>query len=631
MTFAPANGGDVDPTEVYFQSDRPLTYDQLTVTNATEIYFGVLNIQTRIVQPSDFTLTGSSMSATSDIVIGRGTTLRLDAASSLTTPDFDHFGTLAGDGTINAFTFVSKSGSTLSPGSSIGTLTFNSAMDFESGSTIITEVDPAAAQKADLMTATDAVTGINNARIQVEAARPGLTPQDYEAGNDYTVFQASAFDGDTPALAAGGSLPALLGLRIANTPTADGRIDIAFTAQPVSSLPQHPAVTNSPNASNLAGAIATATTVSPSTSLTNGTTIGTAVSTLTNAGASGFNLVHAEPYSSNLAIGLEQLDLVSGAVLRQADCGALQHTGFDMSDRPLSTAANLPTDSRPNCADRRWWIDAAYVRGNVEGSGGLGTYDYSLGNLTFGADVYEFDAGIVGLFAGLGRASMDEHDQVVQDFSTDSFHLGGYGHGTAGAWDWSGIIGIMSGKTDAERTNPSVGSFTGGVATASLDQDGFHAGVQARRPMQLENGANLATVLGLNYARIRQGAATESGSGDFLYAIDAADAEALVASVGLDYQREVSTAYGLFTPIAFARYEYDFLADRNGDHEVTVNSPVFGSFTQVGQNRGAHGFVLGLGLGYQISDTARASAGYAYALRSNGYEHGLGANLSVRF
>ncbi len=35
MTFAPFNGANIDPTEVYFQSDRPLGYDNLTVMGAT--------------------------------------------------------------------------------------------------------------------------------------------------------------------------------------------------------------------------------------------------------------------------------------------------------------------------------------------------------------------------------------------------------------------------------------------------------------------------------------------------------------------------------------------------------------------------------------------------------------------
>ncbi len=634
MTFAPANGSDVDPTEVFFQSDTPLTYDNLTVTNATEIAFGVINIQTRSAQASDFTLTNSSMSATSNMVIGAGSTLRLDASSGLTTVDFDNFGTLAGNGTVNAFNFNVRNGAVLSPGSSIGTLNINSAISFAAGSTILSEVDPAAAQKADLVSSTDAVTGINNATIQVEAARPGLTAQDYAAGNDYTVFQASRFDGNSPTLVAGGSLPALSSLSISNTPTADGRIDIAFSTLPVSSLPQHPSVVGSPNASNLAGAVANTTNTSPGTNLTNGTTLGNAVNTLTNSGLAGFNSVHAEPYSSNLTVGLEQLDLITNTVLSHADCRKYQAVGFSNEDQPIASgdidSAQSPSGAI-DCSDRRWWIDTAYVSGDVDGSNGLGTFDYSLGTILVGADVASTDRGVVGVYAGFGTSSMDEHDQVDQDFSTDSYHVGVYGRTTTGTWEFSGLIGYMFGETDAKRTNPSVDGFTGGEAKSELDQEGIHAGIQARKLFNLDSGARVSTVFGLNYGRIQQGSGTETGGGDFNYSIEKANAESLVASIGFDYQRDFLTENGLLTPIAFARYEYDFFANKDSEHEITVTSPIFGTFTQVGQNRGANGFVLGLGLGYQISDLARLTAGYGYSVRSNGQEHGLGANLSVRF
>ncbi len=634
MTFAPFNGANIDPTEVYFQSDRPLTYDNLTVMGATEVVFGAYFIQTRIVDASDFTLTNSSISSTSDLAIAAGTTVRLDAASSLNTVNFENFGTLAGTGTVNAFNFTVKNGGVLSPGFSIGTLNNSGGIAFESGSKLLSEVDPTAGQKADLVSSSGPVTGINSATIQVEAALPGLTAQDYAAGNNYTVLQASSIDGDSPTLVAGGSLPALSNLTIANTPTADGQVDIAFTAQPVSSLPQNPVVTSSPNASNLAGAVANTTNTSPGTGLSSGSTIGAAVNTLTNSGLAGFNRVHAEPYSSNLTIGLEQLDLITNTVLSHADCRKFQAVGLNNQNRPVASGG-IDTVHSPSgavdCSDRRWWIDTAYVSGDVDGTNGLGTFDYSLGTILVGADVFSSEKGVVGVYAGFGTSSMDEHDQVDQDFSTDSFHAGVYGRTTTGTWEFSGLIGYMFGETDAKRNNPSVDGFTGGEAKSDLDQEGIHAGIQARKLFNLNSGARVSTVFGLNYGRIQQGSGTETGGGDFNYSIEKADAESLVASIGVDYQRDFLSDNGVLTPIAFARYEYDFFANKDGEHEVTVTSPIFGTFTQVGQNRGANGFVLGLGLGYQISEQARLTAGYGYSVRSNGQEHGLGANLSVRF
>ncbi len=634
MAFAPFNGSTIDPTEVYFQSDSPLTYDNLRVMGATEVVFGAYNIQTRIVEASDFTLTNSQISSTSDLEIASGTTVRLDGASSLNTVNFETFGTLAGTGTLNAFNATVKNGGTLSPGASIGTLNNSGGIAFETGSTILAEVDPAAAQKADLLSSSGPLTGINNATIRVEAARSGLTAADYAAGNDYIVVQGTSIDGDAPSLVAGGTLPALSSLSIANTPTADGRIDIAFAAQPVTSLPTHSAVTGSPNATNLTTAVTNTTTTSPGTTLTSGATLGNAVSTLSNTGLSNFNRVHAEPYSSNLTIGLEQLDLIANTVLGHADCRRYQAVGQGGGFATgASTGGNLGQNSfgSVDCSSRRWWVDAAYVDGKVDGENGLGTYDYSLSTILVGADVLSNESSVLGVFLGVGASRMDEHDQVDQDFSTDSFHAGVYGRATAGTWEFSGVLGLMSGETRATRTNLSVDDFTGGDARSKLDQKGVHAGLQARKFARLENGAQISGVLGVNYSQIRQGAGSETGGGDFNYAIDKADAEALVISVGADIQQDFFYDTGILTPLAFARYEYDVLADNNSTHEITVTSPTFGTFTQVGQNRGAHGLVLGVGLGYQISEQARLTAGYSYSVRSNGQEHGLGANLIVRF
>jgi hypothetical protein len=99
-----------------------------------------------------------------------------------------------------------------------------------------------------------------------------------------------------PAVVAGQTLPALASVRVANTPTADGRIDLSFDALPVSQLPLNPNVSKSPNASNLAGAVAGTAITAPGTTLVGGSTVSAAVNTLTNQQLSGFNAVHTEPY-----------------------------------------------------------------------------------------------------------------------------------------------------------------------------------------------------------------------------------------------------------------------------------------------------------------------------------------------
>ncbi|WP_234999099.1 autotransporter domain-containing protein [Ruegeria sp. AU67] len=66
------------------------------------------------------------------------------------------------------------------------------------------------------------------------------------------------------------------------------------------------------------------------------------------------------------------------------------------------------------------------MSGDVDGSNGLGTFDYSLGTILVGADAFSSERGVVGVYTGFGKSSMDERDQVDQNFSTDNYHAGVY-------------------------------------------------------------------------------------------------------------------------------------------------------------------------------------------------------------
>lgn len=79
--------------------------------------------------------------------------------------------------------------------------------------------------------------------------------------------------------------------------------------------------------------------------------------------------------------------------------------------------------------------------------------------------------------------------------------------------------------------------------------------------------------------------------------------------------------------LASLHYHHDWLADDNASHEITVSNPILGSFTQVGQSRGAQGVTARLGLSARISDNAELGAGYAYTWNENGIEHGIGASM----
>lgn len=136
--------------------------------------------------------------------------------------------------------------------------------------------------------------------------------------------------------------------------------------------------------------------------------------------------------------------------------------------------------------------------------------------------------------------------------------------------------------------------------------------------------------MGISYSNIDMDAVSETGSGDFVYDIAEADAQSFILSAGVDYAQPLDWGgQGAWFLEGVARYEFDALANDDSAHEVTASNAIFGTFTQVGQNRGPHHLQIGLGLSYQVSDTLRANAGYGYGYNGNGDEHALTANLRM--
>jgi Autotransporter beta-domain len=624
MTFSPFNGTTILASEVYFAANKSLTYDNLTITGATKIGFGAQYGSMLQTLASDFSLTNSSINSTDLIEIYAGTTVTLDAGTSLNAFSMDVSGTLAGSGTYNGLQFSLKNNGVIAPGASIGTLTFNSDLQFDAGSKVISEVDPAAGQNADLVTVAGNVAGLNDTTFQIESARSGLSPQDYVAGGTYRVLDGASVDGDTPTIAVGASLPALSKVVVANTPSADGHVDIEFQALPVIALPQTTHAPQSQSAQNVVSNVANTANTNSTNALLNGSSIGTAVNSLTGAQLSQFSLVHAEPYSSNLTVGLERQNLLSNTVMDHA-VGAGEFTGNlgcgDLVDEPGKKS-------------NRGWGDARYVSGSVQGDNNLGSFGYSISQFVVGMDLAGDCNGGFGVFMAGGSSKLDEHDEVNQTFSNTTASIGLYGHRILeNDLQVTGSVGVGMGRSETVRVMPdTIGQFTGGTATADFDTREAFAGFRVHRSYAPTENRNFifSPSIGITYLYTEMDQVQETGTGDFIYRIDSTDAESLIFSPGVDLTWQLASARRLPSSIsAFFRYEYDALAAKNGAHEVTATSPLFGSTTQVGQNRGAHGARLGVRYSRQIGKNSFAGVSYDAAWNTNATEHRLAANVTL--
>ena len=192
--------------------------------------------------------------------------------------------------------------------------------------------------------------------------------------------------------------------------------------------------------------------------LVNGVTLQQAAQSITPAQAQQFSDVNAEGYSSNLTINLQQMGMISDAVMDRI------HSG--------------PSASQTGEPSRHLWVDGSATRGKVNGYDGRSGFDYDLYNIIVGGDLMRTATGGIGAFAGYGYSRMSASDYVPQDFGTNSYFAGLYGgQDFAANVRLSGSIGYVYGRNDASRNNADIGLFTGGKADSSYNSNGAFGAV----------------------------------------------------------------------------------------------------------------------------------------------------------
>lgn len=385
--------------------------------------------------------------------------------------------------------------------------------------------------------------------------------------------------------------------------------------------PVAPTVSYSYAGTKLAGALTTAYTIAAAgaanPTLSNGTTLASAVQNLSSSQVNQLISVHAEGYSSNMTIGLEQM-------------GHITNTVMDRIHAPMSSS---PTTKVYQDDEGRYvWADAAAVKGTVNNYNNLAGFGYNLYDLIIGGDIKRAKDGGYGVFAGTGTTSMTESQQVTQNFNTTNFYAGLYGaHNFTQQVKLSGALGYMYGNTNANRNTPSVGQFTGGNATSSYKTNGVYGAAKLAKAHQFRD-VTVSPFVGASYSQLWMGGASEQGGNDFNFGINSATAYTAVTFAGADFMYPLLK--GVNNPlslIGFYKFGYDWYANSNSAHSITATSPTYGSFTQVGANMGPVSNMFGLGIQGGISKDVSARIGLVASANSYGQEYGGGAELRVKF
>jgi hypothetical protein len=386
--------------------------------------------------------------------------------------------------------------------------------------------------------------------------------------------------------------------------------DLTATSTPIT-----PTMTGTNSGNKLSNALLISYAAGGATAIDNGGSLLGAIQSLTPAQANALSKVHAEGYSSNMTINLEHM-------------GHITNTVMDRIHAPLS-GQNGTSKAYEIDQGRYFWVDASTMKGLVGGYDNLAGFGYQLSNIVIGSDLVRNSSGGFGVFGGVGYTTMTEPEQVVQDFSSTNYYLGLYGGKyLSNDFKLSGAAGYVYSDSTATRNNPNIGGFTGGVAKSEYQSNGVYAALKLSRPFLASEHLTLTPFAGVSYSQLCMGQAKESGGNDFNYSISSASALSVLTFVGGEFLMPLR--HGTKNPLSLAgfyRFGYDWSADQNSAHEIAANSHLFGSFTQIGANKGPINNLMGLGLQGYIAPGVSVRAGIVGRISTHGSEIGAGGEI----
>mgnify|MGYP005994529579 CR=1 FL=1 len=470
----------------------------------------------------------------------------------------------------------------------------------------------------------DTVLGLSNLDIEFEAFAPSLSSTDYSSGGensdgiyDVIVFQndtgipVATADSDNVDFILGGSIPALLKVTQVATPSVDNQVSVKFETQALSSLTSHPTITTSNQQNGLNLLI--------NSSNSGNTNINNALNTITNSQLQTHtDTIHAEAYSSYMTVSLEHTDMIMNSALNNTALGMNLNSG----------KSNKKLDHNK----KNFWMDLSHSKGDIKGSSGLGNFEYTLNTLTLGNDFISDDNKRAGIFASFGTQKMDEHDSVSQDFNSDNYYFGGYlNQVLSNDWNLGSVFGYGYGKHKSNRV-VNLSNLNENIK-GNFDSHSMYAAINISKNIFSNDWISLRPEVGLDYTYYQQEKIKESGDNNFKLTIDKAEAQSIIASVGLNAKFKSISDTNKIYPLAFIKYEYDFYANKNNAHKIDATLSSHSNYKQEfeGQNRGENSILTGIGLSSDINNTLQVNGGFVYSKHTHGKEVGAGISLKYKF
>lgn len=345
-----------------------------------------------------------------------------------------------------------------------------------------------------------------------------------------------------------------------------------------------------------------------------------------------FEQVIAEPYASQVSVGLETLE-------------RFRQDALDLALSTQKVTFGSGGDSR------RWalMLDASNTQASLNGTGGLASLDYQIFQSTYGLEYRLSSDWRVGGVFGYGTNGLSNYQFSNVTIDADTYSGAVYGlYSPGAAWKIAALAGYTSFQNRSnrpiqfgtiDRTAQAQWAANGLTLALTSEYDWVLNPARpvpgASQPAPQRDAIRFKPRALVSYARYNQGAINESGANSLNLAVNSHSADSLILGLGgtLEVPIRLSRQSRLIPRLSIG-YEHDLMGNSNEEHQLTASFaqvPEPGSLTLLGQNRGADALDVALNLEYEASESLSLYADVGGSFWSNGNEISYGGGLRWRF
>ena len=375
----------------------------------------------------------------------------------------------------------------------------------------------------------------------------------------------------------------------------------------------------------------------------------------------------AEPYASNLSVGLESMNRFRENALAIAFADnkisytktekvkvCLGENGEEIVVNNLDTvkpAEDAGCEIRKVKTKLPWSIviDGTNTQASLTGTEDLGSLDYNIFQSAYGVEYALSDEFSIGGVFGYGQNNLYNYEFADTRVNSDTYSAGLYGIYKPSEPATIALFGGYS-YFDTESRRPIQFASINRLAKADWNSNGYTVALAAEYALSLsksndaadpeekEQESRNAILLKPNalisFASYSQGLIKESGAQSLNLRLDPHTATSVILGTGLVLETPiVLSAESRLIPRLGVGYRYDINGNSDEEHEVTggfVELPEAGDIDVFGQNRGSNDIDVSLGLEYEISSNTAIYSNVVGSFWSNGTEltYGVGFRYS---